>query len=230
MKYLEIVAVGLAGVALAACETSAQLEPAAVPAATKEAAESAEGVRVLTQTVAWPGETPIQRGVTPLQVRIENNSNIPIDVRYRDLTLLGPEGKRYNAVPPYRIEGSISDPEAVSAFGPIARPAFTYSRFEIAPFYDTTYPTVSVYADLFVYDPHYYDTAYRYWEKTELPTLEMLERAMPEGVVQPGGNVEGWVYFQKIPAESKRVVLRTDIVNSRTGEEFAEVRIPYRVE
>mgnify|MGYP006185075021 CR=1 FL=1 len=67
-------------------------------------------------------------------------------------------------------------------------------------------------------------------EETELPTFEMLQQAMPEGVVNSGGNIEGWVYFEKVPEEKDRVVLRTDLVNARTGQEFAEVRIPYDVQ
>lgn len=228
-------AIALGG-GLAACSVSghADLEPAdsaeSVAGMEDAARKSVNGVSVLTQAEAWPGETPIKNEVTPVRVRIENAGNIPIDVRYRDLTLLGEDGVRYNALPPYRIEGSVTEPEIDRSYGPIMNPGFTYSGFELAPYYSPVYPNMAVYTDPFVYDPYFYGNAYRYWDETELPTFEMLEYAMPEGVVHSGGNIEGWVYFEKVPEGKDRVVLRTDLVNSRTGQEFAEVRIPWRVE
>lgn len=221
---------------LAGCgvNDTANLEPAPeaeTVSGTEDAArKSVKGVSVLTQAAPWPGETSIENEVTPIRVRIENNGRIPIDVRYRDLTLLGADGNRYNALPPYRIGGTVTQPEVDRSYGPIMNPGFTHSGFEIAPYYSPVYPDMAVYTDPFVYDANFYGTAYRYWEETDLPTMEMLQQAMPEGVVNSGGNIEGWVYFEKIPEHERSVVLRTDLVNSRTGEEFAEVRIPYNVD
>lgn len=224
----------VATIAGCAVNETANLEPAAkaepVSGMEDAARTSVNGVSVLTQAAPWPGEKPIENEVTPIRVRIENNGRIPIDVRYRDLTLLGPEGNRYNALPPYRIGGTVTQPEVDRSYGPIINPGFTHSGFELAPYYSPVYPNMAVYTDPFVYDANFYGNAYSYWEETELPTMEMLQQAMPEGVVNSGGNIEGWVYFEKVPEHERRVVLRTDLVDSRTGKEFAEVRIPYDVE
>lgn len=234
-RYTPVATLALtAMIAGCAINEAANLEPAATaePVSGMEdaARTSVKGVRVLTQAAPWPGETPIENEVTPIRVRIENDGRIPIDVRYRDLTLLGPEGNRYNALPPYRIGGTVTQPEVDRSYGPITNPGFTFSGFELAPYYSPVYPDMAVYTDPFVYDANFYGNAYRYWEETDLPTMEMLQQAMPEGVVNSGGNIEGWVYFEKVPEHESRVVLRTDLVDSRTGKEFAEVRILYDVE
>lgn len=233
MMSLASLALALAVAGCGANDT-ANPEPAAAAEPVSEMEDatrtSVSGVSVLTQAAPWPGETPIENEVTPIRVRIENNGRIPIDVRYRDLTLLGPEGNRYNALPPYRIAGTVTQPEVDRSYGPINNPGFTHSGFELAPYYSPVYPGMAVYTDPFVYDANFYGNAYRYWEDTQLPTVEMLRQAMPEGVVNSGGNIEGWVYFEKVPEHERRVVLRTDLVDSRTGKEFAEVRIPYNVD
>ncbi|MBW3566486.1 MAG: hypothetical protein KY410_00775, partial [Proteobacteria bacterium] len=194
------------------------------------APDRVKGVQVLTQTDPWPGEVPIGEVVTPVLVRIDNDGRIPIDVRYRDLSLLGPDGKRYRAVPPYRIDSSVSRPTVDMQHDPVTDPGFTGSGFEIAPYYSSAYPGMAVYEDVFVFDRNYYDAAYRYWQETELPTYEMLQQALPEGVVHSGGNVEGWVYFEKVPIGTDRVVLHTELIDSRSGRQFARVRVPHEVE
>jgi len=235
-------AVALLAGGIAACESTADAERAAQTDSAREAVQEkpgkekedaandrVRGVRVLTQADEWPGKTSIEDVVTPVRVHIDNGGRIPIDVRYRDLTLLGPDGKRYNAVPPYRIDAGAAGPTVDPGRGPVINPAFTGTGFEIAPYYSAAYPGLAVYEDVFVFDRNYYDTAYRYWEETELPNLEMLQQALPEGVVLGGGNVEGWVYFEKVPKEVESVVLHTDLVDSRNGRQFAQVRVPHDV-
>lgn len=216
-----------------ACESTTELEPneqtSAAPQAEDATRDRVKGVLVLTQADPWPGEMPIEEVVTPVLVRIDNDGRIPIDVRYRDLSLLGPDGKRYGAVPPYRIESDIGRPAIDMQHEPVTDPGFTGSGFELAPYYSAAYPGMAVYEDVFVFDRNYYDTAYRYWQETELPTYEMLQQALPEGVVLSGGNVEGWVYFEKVPVSSGRVVLHTELVDSRNGRQFARIRVPYEV-
>ena len=54
----------------------------------------------------------------------------------------------------------------------------------------------------------------------------MRERAIPEGVIQPGGQVSGFLYFRRIPQDIERVTLRAELMNGLDGKGFGEVRVP----
>lgn len=216
------------------CATTTDLQPA--PGATdvvglEEAARtSVDGVSVLTQVDEWPGAQPISNEVTPIRIRIENNSGEAIAVQYDEFTLVGPEGERYSALPPFQIEGSVEEPVMATTYSPIAEPAFVYDRFEVAPLYGDLYPGLTPFGDPFYYDPVYYDNTFTYWQDVQMPTQEMLAQAMPEGVVRPGGWIEGWVYFENVPDDVQMVTLRADIVDAMSGNEIGEIRIPYEVQ
>ena len=44
----------------------------------------------------------------------------------------------------------------------------------------------------------YYDNYYPYWPQS-LPTTDMLSKTLPEGVVDNGGKVAGFLFFQRSP-------------------------------
>lgn len=56
-----------------------------------------------------------------------------------------------------------------------------------------------------------------------------LARALPEGVIEPGGKVSGFVYFPGVGADVKRVRLRADLVNAQTGETLVPLALPFVV-
>lgn len=215
---------------LAGCATDLQPAPRALAAAGLEDAaySTVNDVRIVAQASEWPGSEPIKQQVTPLRVVIENNSDKPLRVAYNEFTLVTQEGETYSALPLYRIEGTVEEAETVGAYTPITDPGFIYSDFVIAPYLDGFYPGIGTVAGPFYYDPLYYDTNYTYWDKTALPTPAMRVLALPEGVVNSGGRVEGWLYFEEV-YDAEEVVFRADLVNSRTGDEFGEVRIPFEV-
>lgn len=184
----------LAGIALlSACAAHA-------PVAERHAPEKPAAVRVLTQPDAWPGDIRVAKAVTPILVRIENDGEVPIDVRYGALTLLAPDGDRYEAVPPWYVDKVSGQAGVKLNDKPVLDPAFHATGFEIAPYFAAAYPGADVHEGIFAFDPFFYD-AYNYWQGTSLPTREMREQALPEGVLQPGGRLEGWVYFRKVPAK-----------------------------
>lgn len=226
----------LAGAALllVGCAPAADLRPAeranTAPELEQAAVTTKEGIRVLTQADEWPGRFPVKREITPVRVRIENSGDAPLALRYEDLTLVGSNGEVYRALPPFRIDGEVANARAVPTYGPIAEPGFAFDGFGIAPVYAPAYPTLTPVADPFLYDPVFYENAYTYWNETELPTAAMLVRALPEGVIERGGFVEGWVYFEKVPDTVERVTFSADLVNANTRNQFAEVRMSYNVD
>lgn len=60
-----------------------------------------------------------------------------------------------------------------------------------------------------------------------LPTPEMLRRAVPEGMIEPGGELAGFLFLERIDPREDRVRFRADRVNARSGESFGEVTIPF---
>jgi hypothetical protein len=57
----------------------------------------------------------------------------------------------------------------------------------------------------------------------------MLEQALPEGTLQDGGTVSGFLYFQGVAEREKLATLKAQLVDARTGEPFGELSIPFQV-
>jgi hypothetical protein len=70
----------------------------------------------------------------------------------------------------------------------------------------------------------FYDQYYATW-KPALPTRDMLQQALPEGVLQPGGSAAGFLYFNHLQ-EKGPVVFTAEIVAADTRQPLGTVRIP----
>jgi hypothetical protein len=170
-------------------------------------AASAEtaGVRVVARAEAWSGVPQgLADEVTPLLVTVVNESDRPIRVTHEDFALVGADGARYAALAPRRIEGVITEAIAEPAYPP---PAFVH---------DLSRPR----------DPYWtpLGPVLRY---IRLPTLDMVRRALPEGVVEPGGAVTGFVYFERLPPDPGRVELRASLPGA-AGERMTRVEIAFQ--
>lgn len=216
--------------ALGGC--AADLSPA--PAANKvagmeEAARSTiQGVTVLVQADGWPGPLHIEEEVTPLKIRIDNDSGQPVRMRYNEFTLIGPNGASFAALPPSQIESELS--VMTDAPGEPYGTGFYHRYFAVAPYHVTLYPNIDPYTGRFPADPYYHSAYYSYWADVDLPTPEMRQRAIPEGVIRSGGSLDGWIFFERVDDDLPKVVFRADLVNADTGRKFAEARIPFAVE
>jgi hypothetical protein len=58
----------------------------------------------------------------------------------------------------------------------------------------------------------------------------MLRRALPEGTLEDGGALDGFLYFQDVGEREGRVTLEARLVDARTGEQFGTLSIPFQVE
>ena len=191
---------------------------------------SAAGVTVTVDPDAWRGDVSITQAITPMHVRIENGSNKKLAIRYRHFAMLGEAGERFAALPPYEIRGTVAGVGPARRYPPVDRLGFTYNRFYVAPFYRFMYPSLAVYhAHPFFFDPYYYDGYYPRWSRarTELPTPEMLRAAMPEGVLEEGGVVAGFLYFEPVDAEASPIDFKADVVDIVSGETLGTVTIPF---
>jgi len=180
-----------------------------------------QGVYMLAAVTDWPGRWRIEEEVTPFRVVIENNSGKPLCLRYSDFTLVTAQGERFAALPLNAIEGTTIEM--------VQTPRFRHRDFYVAPYYSEVYPGITPYPHRFPHDPYYYDRYYTYWSSISLPTPLMREQALPEGVIEDQGRVEGWLYFERIN-KVNRATFRADLVSAETGKAFGEIRIPFVME
>jgi len=233
-KILPLVAAAVFGIAATG---HAQMEKKDAPAMHDGAKATAEGVTIKANVVQnWPGEYPITTDVTPVKVSIENNSGVPLRLRYREFALrpmkLGAEQKAqsYAALAPFRIKGEVETPVLIDDYDSIEEPGFDYDKnFRIAPLYDPIYD-IEVYEDAFDYEWDYYFNSETVWKETDLPTGDMLMRVLPEGVLAESGKLGGFLYFKKLHDEAALLHFQADLVNATTGEKFGEITIPLAVE
>lgn len=215
-----VVAVSLSG-----CASTPELVPAsgaqpAPPGPGKGAVAEVRGVRVIARSDAWSGFPPDLERVTPILVTIENDGAVPLRIRYNEFALVAPAtGARFAAIPPFDIRGVEVEP--VTSLG--------YSGFWVAPYYAPYYPRLRPYYGAFPFDDFYYDQYYPTWVDIELPTGDMIQKALPEGVLDPGGRVTGYLYFQNVKRDAGLVEFTQELVSAE-GRDIGTVRIPFEVE
>jgi hypothetical protein len=84
-----------------------------------------------------------------------------------------------------------------------------------------------VWSGPFAYEPPDYGGFYARWPE-RLPTRDMLSEALPEGVVQDGGRVAGFVYFRRVTARESAVEFELTLADASDGKAFALVAIPFQ--
>ncbi len=225
MTRFFVLVTGLAlPLALSACAAgAANFEPApgAQPAPAMDGAVATDaGVRVVAEGDAWTSRPAnLANEVTPFLVHVTNNGTQPLLLRYRSFRLVTPSGATYFALPPFQIGGSVAR---------TVTPAYAYSGFTVAPYLSRYYPAVEV-ANPFMADEPYYNTYWPLIQRISLPTGDMVQEALPEGVLAPGGTVSGFLYFQKVDPKAARVRVLLDLLNASTHDEFGQVAIPFVV-
>lgn len=217
----------LAGVLLS-CAPRGILRPAPdaslIPREKRMAFAEAAGIRLVADPGAWSGDpAALPQYFTPIHVTIENKGNRPVRIQYQDFSLEDSTGFQALPLPPHHITGTI----AAAPPAPSVYPGYTYHKFYLYPYYAPYYVRgLSMWADPFDYDAFYYDHYYSYW-RTPLPTQDMIANAIPEGVLNPGGRLSGFVYFQKPQTSADRVELVFHAVDARNNETLGTLRIPF---
>jgi hypothetical protein len=158
--------------------------------------------------------------VTPLHVKLENKSGHPIEIAYRRFALQTGTGLRSTALPPFRIEGSVPQ----TSVAPVS-PWYTWHGFHVAPYYSPYYYGWSAWGGPWYYDAPFY-SSYVTWQKP-LPTEDMLEKAFPEGVVETGGDVSGFLYFRRLGDNVKSVEFQARLFDAETEESVAALNVPF---
>lgn len=216
--------------ALAACQNGGANEGQGMAAEEeevqlKETAESeTSGIEVTATVKAWPGEAFIKKEVTPVRISIDNDSeDKSVDVSYKRFRLVEDDGDVRAALPPFQIEGEAPEVR-IGAEYEVIDYDWVGTEYDIYDVYDPIYGDDVVVSDVdWVYEPDYYVDHYTYWADSSLPTTEMLVLALPEGVVRPGGMLQGWMYFEEVDVTADEVTLKADLVDPNTNEKLGEI-------
>lgn len=213
-------------VMLVVCGCAVALEPA--PGVARVAGVGAGavaeegGVRVVARAQAWrgyPGD--LRNAVTPILVTVDNGSSRPLSIRNEHFTLEGADGRTFAALPPFEIAGSVSEPVPYAsaawagfAFGspwPSGRLGWAFGGpfWATGPYYDPYYPAF----------PH-----------VVLPTGDMVQKALPERTLEPGGRLTGFLYFEDVPRNARSVTFTMQLVEPGTPAPVGSIRIPFVVD
>jgi len=186
------------------------------------------GVEVHGTVDTWSGDPGVYDHVTPLHLTFHNDSGHRLRVNYEDVRIVDPDGDSYHVLPFYRMEGSVEKPVAVSDWG-YASIADYPEGFAVASYAAPLYGTnVVAYDGPYEYEPRYYDTYYQYWAEIPLPTPEMVEGSLPEGVLSDGAMLDGWVFFERVPDdELGTVYLSVELIDGDTGASLGRASLPF---
>lgn len=215
----------LLGLVAQACAHQPELTPAPnahrVAGQPLAATATAAGVMVTAFIDTWNGSPPdLRQGLTPIEVKIENHSDRPIRIRYNEFSLVTQTGYALALLPPYDIRSA-----------PLARqhsPGFIHRGFALAPYYpELFYPGVPLWPHPWLLDESFYGENYTRWPQA-LPTRDLIERALPEGVIQPNGLISGFVYFPALRSGHYMVSFTVQVVEAN-GTELGKVSIPFEV-
>lgn len=224
----------LAALALGGC-AHMRLRPAPdarpVPQLPLAAEAEASGLRIVVQPDAWRGEPEgLERKITPMKVTIVNHGGKPVRICYEDFALDTGQGVIYTPLPPLDIKGEVTQyadrPVYVPRF--VIVPGFGYRGFYLAPWYMPYYRGMRVWGTPWAFSSRYYDTYYPRWT-VKLPTEDMIEQAIPEGVIEPGGSVTGFLYFPALEGDLERVTFRANLSGPRGVERLAALMVPFEV-
>jgi hypothetical protein len=177
------------------------------------------GVQIEARFDDWDGKPKhLDRTLTPVLVRIDNNGDRPMMVRFAKLALTD-GSRRYTVVPPFDVTRPITMEYTV------ARPYFPNWDFAVAPYLLRFYPGATPAAGKFEFDPAPYAAQARF-QNSKLPTADMVQRALPEGIVAPHGHVGGFVYFELAPVDRARLKFVAELVDPES-QEVATATIPF---
>ena len=218
------------------------LKPAANadPAPGGGATASAGGVQFVTMTPDFPGMVNIESAVTPVKVNITNHGTSTVLVRYSDFKLVAADGTVYPALPLYKIDTSVTT-SLPGGFSPIGAPLFLHRGFRVAPYYGELYPGIGRFDGPFPSNYGRYGRYGRYgWDGYDaafgggfadirIPTPTMYRNVLPEGVLDPGGAVQGWLYFKHVANQKGDISFKASVA-SVTGTDLGTLSIPYTFE
>lgn len=206
----------LASILAASCVAAARVVPIATGGVTLDLAEGsaaveAEGVRVVVRPSAWRGSPSyLPLYVTPFFLRLVNRSPLPVRSDYPDLRLFDEARFQYTALPPAEVGrllqwSGADEPVRVAAAARVTVPHARRWLF---------------------WDPWWWSGPY-----PSLPPPPRLDdvmlQALPVGALQPGAQVQGFVYFPRLRREARELSFE---FHYRLGDAPRVFTLPFAVQ
>lgn len=222
------------GLLMNACQDRPKLEPIVEELKSdmqpEAAKQSVDGVTVLVEGSEWPGYPDVKVHVTPLKVEIRNEGEVPLRVRYNDISLMGAEDNRFAALPTFKVEKT---EEGASSFvddedSPY-QPQHFAEGFNYVPYYHAVYRPYEPYPYTYSNPDDNPEDHLEYWKEIGMPTALMRDVAAPEGSLEPGGTLRGHFFFEKVSGDLDKVTFQMKLFNESTGERFGTIEVPLRV-
>jgi hypothetical protein len=205
-----------------------------VPGAPEAAYSVVDGVRCSADVGAWPDDAkPLPTFVVPVKVRIKNASGQPIQLLYEDFVLAGNNHRSYRPLPIVPLDESDGDRPA-----PI-EPIYAATKFFVAPRLHDVYTTLDPWTTDLPRDEALYERQFKRWGHARLPR-QAIRMALPEGVLDNGGTISGFLFFESPLDRESRVTFQADFDAARpkaatadgdaADETVASIEIPFRIE
>ena len=141
----------------------------------------------------------------------------------RGLYAAGKKGRTYRPIPVLPI-----DADARKRI-PRLDPLYASSKFYVAPGFRDVYASLDPWSTPLQRDETLYDELFRRWGNQRL-RLNLLRMALPEGVLDDGGIVTGFLFFESPLAKESHVTLAAEFDASDGGGTVASIEIPFKVE
>jgi hypothetical protein len=195
-----------------------------VSSESRAAYSQVDGVRCAAEAGAWGGRTGDLTGdIVPLKVWVENRSGRAIRLLAQDFVLVGKSGRSYRPIPVLPL----GDGEGPAP--PHVEPMYAGTKFYVAPRLHGVYATLEPWRAPLQRDEDLYDRQFRRWGKQH-PTVEMLRMALPEGVLDDGGMISGFLYFEDPRRGEDRLTFEADFGRDDGSGTVAAIEIPFRVD
>lgn len=160
--------------------------------------------------------------MTPLAVRIENHSGGPIELIYERFALVATDGREFHPLPLLPLSGR-------SAATVSLQPAYQPAGFFVAPRFAPTYTRLSAWRNGLARDESLYMLQYRKWGDG-LPSPDVLLKGVPEGVLEDGGSISGFLYFDGEARGQHDLTFQADLTAGDWERRVALIEIPFRIQ
>ena len=107
-------------------------------------------------------------------------------------------------------------------------PLYASSKFYVAPGFRDVYATLEPWSAPLQRDAATHDELFRRWG--DKLTTDLLRMALPEGVLDDGGIVTGYLFFESPLSKESRVTFAADFDAGDGDGTVASIEIPFKVE
>jgi hypothetical protein len=181
-----------------------------------------QGIQIFVDGDAWRGAPrDLERQMEVVLVRVENHGGVPIRLMYQDFKLES-ANQVLAPLPPLALEAPASDdaPQIVSS-----RTGFAARGYYLLPAYRPYYPGAEIWGSSRSFDPTFYRRMHALW-KAPLPSPEMIQMALPEGVLIPGGSARGFLYFPQLSVAARgTIVFWASLPGATDDASFVNIKI-----